>query len=464
MSESPISSDNQKYAIKTQELGKSYQMYRKPSDRLMQILRPSKKYFKEFWAIRNISFEVEKGETVGIIGRNGSGKSTLLQIICGTLDQTEGEVELSGKVAALLELGAGFNPDFTGIDNIYFSSALYGMSRAMVDARLTNIIEFADIGDHLNQPVKTYSSGMFVRLAFAVIAHVDAKILVIDEALSVGDIFFQQKCLRFLHEFQDQGGTILFVSHDMAAVSALCTRCLLLKKKENGEHESYFGDAKDITNQYLQDFYASREPEKVTKIDEWEKPLTNLSSIKEDRLSNSVSFSFSEIPSALFSITNFNGGKGGFGTGLGQITDVYVTDINEHRLQDWESSDFVRLVISGVALKDMTLPAIAFLIKNRNGQVVFSESMANYFTSYGIKLGKNEEFLAAFRFSLPRLLRGNYVIDIAFAEGTTENHVQHHWIHEALLMTVMESSLVQGIFAPSDISIDFKIINKNQEN
>ncbi|HTD28442.1 MAG TPA: ABC transporter ATP-binding protein, partial [Xanthomonadaceae bacterium] len=201
-------------AIRLHRISKCYQIYDRPESRLKQSIiprmqrlfgRPMSCYYREFWALRDISFEVRKGETLGVIGRNGSGKSTLLQIMCGTLTPTEGDVEVGGRVAALLELGSGFNPEFTGHENIYMSGAVLGLSRADVDARYEDIVAFADIGDFIGQPVKTYSSGMYVRLAFAVIAHADADILVIDEALSVGDVFFGQKCMRFLRQFQKKG-------------------------------------------------------------------------------------------------------------------------------------------------------------------------------------------------------------------------------------------------------------------
>lgn len=186
------------FAIKVDGVGKNYRLYDKPHHRLLQMLRGEKKnYYRDFWAVNDVSFSVRKGETVGIIGCNGSGKSTLLQMICGTLTPSTGSIEVNGRVAALLELGAGFNPEFTGRENVYMAASLYGLSRETIDAKMTAIIAFADIPDFMDQPVKTYSSGMYVRLAFAVIAHVDADILVVDEALSVGDAFFTQNVSVF---------------------------------------------------------------------------------------------------------------------------------------------------------------------------------------------------------------------------------------------------------------------------
>src|SRR5690554_5358388 len=209
-------------------VGKCFYLYDQPYKRLLSSLLPSlSQKAKGFWALKDINFSLKQGETLGIIGRNGSGKSTLLQIICGTLTPTAGSVETTGRIAALLELGSGFNPEFTGRENIYMYASVLGLAQHEIRERFDDIVAFADIGEFIEQPVKTYSSGMVVRLAFAVIAHVDADILVIDEALAVGDAFFVQKCMRFLRKFM-QNGTILFVSHDTSAVISLCQRSIWL--------------------------------------------------------------------------------------------------------------------------------------------------------------------------------------------------------------------------------------------
>ena len=217
--------------IKVEKLSKAYKLYEKPADRLKESLHPlGKKYHHEFFALKDISFEIRRGETVGIIGKNGSGKSTLLKIITGIVTPSAGVFEVRGKIAALLELGAGFNPEFTGIENIYMNGTVMGFSRAEMDARLDDIVAFADIGDFVRQPVKTYSSGMFARLAFAVNANVNPDILIVDEALAVGDMFFQAKCVDRMKRMMDDGVTILFVSHDSGAVKGLCQRGILLSK------------------------------------------------------------------------------------------------------------------------------------------------------------------------------------------------------------------------------------------
>ncbi|MHB1036359.1 MAG: ABC transporter ATP-binding protein [Pirellulales bacterium] len=218
-------------AVAVRQLGKCYRIYDRPQDRLKQALyRGRRQYFREFWALRNVSFEIRRGETIGILGRNGSGKSTLLQLVCGTLTPTEGEIEIRGRVAALLELGAGFNPEFTGRDNVYTNAAILGLTKNEIDARYPAIVEFAELGQFIDQPVKTYSSGMYVRLAFAVAINVDPDILIVDEALSVGDARFQARCMTRIRQMQDGGVSILFVTHDLEACKRLCQRAYVLER------------------------------------------------------------------------------------------------------------------------------------------------------------------------------------------------------------------------------------------
>ena len=235
-------------SIKVESLSKIYKLYNTPMDRLKETMHPfRKKYHKDFFALKDISFEVKKGETFGIIGKNGSGKSTLLKIITGVLSPSSGNVTVNGRVSSLLELGAGFNPELNGIENIYFYGTINGFSKEEMDSRLDSILAFADIGEFVFQPVKSYSSGMYVRLAFAVAIQVEPEILIIDEALSVGDIFFQQKCARRMRDIKEKGVTIIFVSHDMGSVLNLCNQVVYLK---NGV---VFGVGD--TNHYIREYY-----------------------------------------------------------------------------------------------------------------------------------------------------------------------------------------------------------------
>ena len=218
-------------AITVKDVTKIYKMYDKPIDRLKESLHPRhREYHRKFYALNSISFDVKKGETVGIIGTNGSGKSTILKIITGVLSPTSGTVEVEGNISALLELGAGFNSEYTGIENIYMNGTMMGFSRKEMEARLQDILDFADIGDFVYQPVKTYSSGMFVRLAFALAINVEPEILIVDEALSVGDVFFQSKCYRRMEEIRKKGTTILMVTHDMGSIIKYCDKVVLLNR------------------------------------------------------------------------------------------------------------------------------------------------------------------------------------------------------------------------------------------
>jgi lipopolysaccharide transport system ATP-binding protein len=247
MSSEHTTPDTTQYAIEVNGLSKCYQIYNKPSDRLKQMLVLGRKqYYKEFWALKDVSFKIKKGETVGIIGRNGAGKSTLLQMLCGTLHPSSGEIQTNGRLAALLELGAGFNPEFTGRENVYLSAALHGLSDADILERFDNIAAFADIGDFIDQAVRSYSTGMFVRLAFAVQVHLDPDVFVIDEALAVGDQRFVQKCYRKLEELKNRGTSLLFVSHDTTAIKMLSDRAIWIHDGKLRE----IGDASRVVDAY----------------------------------------------------------------------------------------------------------------------------------------------------------------------------------------------------------------------
>lgn len=244
-----------KTVITVSNLSKNYQIYEQPRDRLKQFILPRiqrllslqpKRYCRDFWALRDISFEVKRGETIGVLGRNGSGKSTLLQMISGTLTPSSGEISIDGKITALLELGAGFNPEFSGRENVYLNAAIFGLTKEQIEYKFEEIAAFAEIGEFIDQPVKTYSSGMYARLAFAVATALDPEILVIDEILSVGDIFFQARCMRKLDEFRERGGTVFFVTHDTYSVERICTRAIVLEKGR----KIFEGSTADAVNIY----------------------------------------------------------------------------------------------------------------------------------------------------------------------------------------------------------------------
>jgi lipopolysaccharide transport system ATP-binding protein len=259
-------------AISVKNLSKKYRLYDSPQHRLKEALHPfRKKYHRDFWALKDVSFEIRKGETVGIVGRNGSGKSTLLQIICGILQPSEGEALVRGRISALLELGAGFNPEFTGRENVYMSGAVLGFAREEMDHRFADIAAFADIGDFVDQPVKTYSSGMYVRLAFSVSINVDPEILIVDEALSVGDEAFQRKCFSRINDFKKRGKTILFVSHAASTIVELCDRAVLIDQGEL----LLSGLPKTVVSRYHKMIYATPESVKILR-DEFRKNQEDL--------------------------------------------------------------------------------------------------------------------------------------------------------------------------------------------
>ena len=397
---------------------------------------PLPTYYKEFWALRDVSFEVKKGETVGIIGRNGSGKSTLLQIICGTLSPTGGSVETRGRIAALLELGSGFNPEFTGRENVYMNASVLGLRNEEIDARFDDITAFADIGDFIEQPVKTYSSGMMLRLAFAVIAHVDADILVIDEALAVGDAFFTQKCMRFLRNFM-KTGTVLFVSHDTGSIKNLCNYAIWLEKGQVIQQ----GLPKDVCELYLEAFYEAHQGKSSTTKLRAFKTTNDSLPIKDQRLEF---INASNLRNDL-QIFKFDTDAASFGKGGAQIYDARLLDENEHPLAWIVGGEKVTLRIMAHAYQDLDSPIVGFFVKDRLGQALFGD---NTFLSYReqiVHCQPENELQADFVFYMPLLPSGEYSITIAIANGTQELHEQHHWIHDAVLFKSESSSVASGL-------------------
>jgi lipopolysaccharide transport system ATP-binding protein len=364
------------FAISVINLSKRYEIYTSPRDRLKQFLLPRlqrligqapKEYFREFWALKDVSFEIKRGETIGIIGRNGSGKSTLLQMICGTLNPTSGSIKTNGRIAALLELGSGFNPELTGRENVYMNASVLGLSSEEIDTRFDDIAAFADIGDFIEQPVKTYSSGMMVRLAFAVIAHVDADILVVDEALAVGDAVFTQKCMRFIRHFQENG-SLIFVSHDTASVQNLCKSGIWLK---NGKIEQ-IGTAKSVSEAYFQ--YTQQE----IYGDE-----SKLTSLAPDATSNEVSFE--EIPpnrdnlpalnyKAIASVRDNIDTAKGWKDGKAEIVTMTLTQLSPGQEGIYEGGERVRMTVRAKAHEPLPNPILGFLVRDRLGQDLFGEN------------------------------------------------------------------------------------------
>jgi lipopolysaccharide transport system ATP-binding protein len=422
-------------------VGKCYQIYARPIHRLMQgIMGTRKRYFREFWALRDVNFSISRGQTLGIIGRNGSGKSTLLQMIAGTLSATEGSVQVNGRVAALLELGSGFNSEFTGRENVYMNASILGLSRTEIDARFDDILEFADIGEFIEQPVKNYSSGMVMRLAFAVMVHVDADILIIDEALAVGDAFFTQKCMRYLREFKERG-TLLFVSHDGGAVTGLCDKAIWLDQG----HVKASGDAKDVMSAYVEEFLAKRsvDPERTeaalrahTRHDP-RRELIDRSTLRND-----------------IQVFPFDPDSPGAGTLHARVADVAMLNAEGDPIAWIIGGECVILEIAVVSDIDLDSVIVGFYVKDRLGQYLFGDNTYLTYHDAAFSMKAGETVRARFKFDMPRLQHGEYFVTAGIAEGTQDQHELQNWLHEALMFKSQASSSPVGIIGLPMLDIE----------
>jgi lipopolysaccharide transport system ATP-binding protein len=449
-------------AICVSNLSKCYQIYDNPRDRLKQFVVPRlqrltwqspKQYFREFWALKDVSFEVKRGETIGIIGRNGSGKSTLLQMICGTLNPTSGSIQTNGRIAALLELGSGFNPEFTGRENVYMNASVLGLSNEEIDVRFDDIVAFADIGNFIEQPIKTYSSGMMVRLAFAVIAHVDADILVIDEALAVGDAFFTQKCMRFLRSFM-KTGTVLFVSHDTGSIKNLCNYALWLEKGKVMQE----GSPKEVCELYLEAFYEAQQGKNsTTKIRAFKKPDDPLP-IKDQRLEF---INTSNLRNDL-QIFKFDPDASSFGKGAARIHDVCLLDENEHPLAWIVGGEKVTLRVLVHAYQALDSPIIGFYVKDRLGQILFGDNTYLAYKESLASCSAGDELRATFVFNMPLLPAGDYSVTTAIANGTPQHHEQQHWIHDAITFKSESSSVSNGLIGIPMLQLNLKVTHAEE--
>lgn len=446
----------EKPVLRVSALSKRYEIFASPGDRLKQILlpkvaslllrKPEGKFFREFWALRDLSFQVNKGETLGIIGRNGAGKSTLLQILCGTLTPSSGNVEITGRIAALLELGAGFNPDFTGRENVYLNGSLLGLSQLEVSKRFPAIEAFAEIGDFIDQPVKTYSSGMLVRLAFAVMIHVDADILIVDEALAVGDIYFAQKCLRFFDDFKKKG-TLLLVSHDMATVRTLCDTALWI-------HEGALlaqGSVSTVSKKYLEFFYAGQGGSPLT-VNDSRSPIKPKTADKTTYRSSDDWFEQTSILVSAFNLQSPNFGEGG-----AAIFHAAFVDDKGTILSEIIGGDSVCFKIVAKTFREIAHPALGFIVKNRHGKIVYDLSTYYPFEQQHLAFPSNTLVSAKFYYIMPLLAKGEYLISVAFADGGASNHIQLHWIHDCLKLSVVSGPFLQGDFGVSDPRVEVSL-------
>lgn len=402
--------------------------------------------YREFHALQDVSFDVRRGESLGIIGRNGAGKSTLLQIITGTCQPSGGCVEVQGRVAALLELGSGFNPEFTGRENVRLNATLHGLTPGEIEARLPSMLRFADIGDFVDQPVKTYSSGMMLRLAFAVIAHLDADVLIIDEALAVGDVFFVQKCMAFLQRFQERG-VLLLVSHSAAAITALCQKAVWL----DAGRVRRIGSPKEVTEAYLEAFFeagaqgartvtvgVSEAVDAAAAEEEWAEPPEGtwhdqrLGRPEETRPRNDIQ------------VFEFDPKAAAFGKRAGEVVDVTLADEQGRGLAWIVGGEVVALRVRLEAVEALRHPIVGFYVKNGLGQQLFGDN--TFASSRGQNLGSaaGGRFEAQFVFQMPILPPGDYMITVALADGTQAEHVMQHWMHDALTFRSVSSPLRAG--------------------
>ena len=396
--------------IEARGLGKAYPIYRRPEDRLKQLLwGRRRRFYEEYWAVRNVSLSVRRGETVGIIGRNGSGKSTLLQMICGTLRPSAGGVNVRGRVAAMLELGSGFNPEFTGRENIRVGASVLGLSAGEIEARFAAITEFADIGGFIDQPLKHYSSGMYARLAFAVCANVDADVLVIDEILSVGDAAFQQKCMRFLNRFR-MHGTMLFVSHDSGAIVKLCDRVLWL---DGGEARA-FGDAKEMCRLYLA-AQAEEAADDATRFriggrSNPRAPQMSLNAGMEMPPEHSDNRSGTDVLD--FDPDDDLDFKKG-----AEIESAAFHGPEGQKLNVAAGGEAVVLRVICRAKQVIAQPVVAFVVRDRLGQVLFSDDTHTGSPAAPEPVANGQSIIANFGFFLPYLANGPYAIEAFVFEG-----------------------------------------------
>jgi lipopolysaccharide transport system ATP-binding protein len=399
-------------------LNKYYEVYQKPSDRLKQLIvsgliqskkisscfnlqlgAVTKKYYSEFWALHNINLEIRRGETIGIIGRNGSGKSTLLQIICGILKPSSGDLYLSGRVAALLELGSGFNPEFSGRENVFLNARVLGLRQEEIIARYQEIIAFADIGDFIDQPVKTYSSGMFVRLAFAVQAHIDADLVVIDEALAVGDVFFRQKCYRRLEELRSSGAAIILVSHSMPDIEQYCDRAILLDRGNS----VFVGPAKEAVRHYY-------------ILEQSSSEFVN-SNISCDRARESNSSIISELLFPPMETKINISGKNQIGNGQAECIGLWLCDSNEQPARSFSQGDVLVVFYEFILREEIGIPICGLVISDQRGVIVHGKAS----DQFELEVEPSCEQSSSIRVRQEVLLdlaQGEYILEVGLASMT----------------------------------------------
>lgn len=407
-----MSSEGEQLAVSVRDVRKKYRLFTTPGQRLKEALHPfGKRYHHEFWALNGLSFDVPKGQSLGILGANGSGKSTLLQVIAGVRAHTSGDVHTEGRIAALLELGAGFNPEFTGRDNVLLNGVINGLSQAEVKRRLPDIEKFADIGQFFDQPVKTYSSGMFVRLAFAVAIHVDADILIVDEALAVGDARFQNKCYERIAAFRDAGKTIILVTHDATAVVKHCERALVM---DQGKCVFDGAPVKAVDHYYSVLYPAGR---------------ASPSAVQPTSASTSSTGTFWDTRARADNCrqhASYNAHESAFGDGRAEIIDFMLVTPAGEEAQSFVSEAPPRLLIKVAAHQDVSELVVGFELKLTDGLNVFGSNTGRALLNEVVSVRAGETHFFEFRFRTP-LAPGDYFLDLGIAEddGTAASSVIH---------------------------------------
>lgn len=450
--------------IEIQNVSKTYFQQQDSIRRLLSALWGSNNKIrgnsKGFHALQNISISARSGECVGIIGLNGAGKSTLLQIIAGTLKPSSGKISISGKLLCLLELGAGFSPDFTGRENLYINASLLGLKEKEIDDIFDDIHAFSEIGNFIDLPVKTYSSGMLIRLAFSIMVFVKAEILVIDEALAVGDILFVQKCMRFLREFK-KTGLLIFASHDMGAVTSLCDRALWLHEGKI-QHE---GTPKEIVKTYIE-FYYARQQEINTPVG----TEKTLDAIKENEIQELEYYdqrrefiNHSSLRNDIQVIKTFKDAHS-FGDGQASIVQISLKEKGGKALSWVVGGEKVNLAIKAKALSDIQAPIIGFLVNDNKGQTLFGDNTFLSTLKEPLCIPQGSYFEANFTFIMPRLPCADYTVTVSIASGTQKNHVQHQWIHDALLFQSTSSSVCSGLIGIPMQKVELNSLVNNEPN
>ena len=429
-------------SIQVEGLSKCYHIYDRPRDRLLQMLRAGKhQYFREFWALHDVSFSVRRGETVGIIGRNGSGKSTLLQMICGTVSPSTGTISTQGRVAALLELGAGFNIEFTGRENVMLNAAILGFSAQDMQARMAEVLEFSELGDFLDQPVKTYSSGMYARLAFSIAIHVDPDILIVDEALSVGDARFVAKCMRRIKEIKEQGTTILFVSHDVGSIRTLCERVVWLDKGRLVEQ----GDVFPVTGRYMEFMFQDEQTEEEILHAEIEsEQMSSIHANVEQEGDTPLALStaardVSEIRLDSRPVTHWGSHKG-------SILSAAVLDADGVRknVHYWNSAIEVRIELCIPADIPREHLSVAFSIKDLQGSDLIVSTTHDF---DGKVLPDMERFSVSFQLN-NYLLTGKYLL-VAALENRQHSDIHYYeYVEGAHYFSSLSDARLFGQFQP----------------